>query len=168
MNWRKSTLFSYLHEKLKSCNWYESVTIWGCHWYVTRPRKNIESFSRNFCTWANYIIPNVWLWRPGEIVAVSTNIEIPDQKSAYLLLAEEQLFQPYTYFSVTLYLHFHVVNPIYIIELYGARIVTYVSVVKLWFTIKVSASAVAPESPILFPKRLSERILQNGPFPYKD
>ena len=30
---------------------------------------------------------------------------------ADLLLADEQLFQPYTYFSVTLYLHFYVVNP---------------------------------------------------------
>ena len=49
---------------------------------------------------------------PGEIVAVSTNVEIADKKKiADPLLADEQLFQPYTYFSVTLYLHFHVVDP---------------------------------------------------------
>ena len=37
---------------------------------------------------------------------------------------------------------------------YGARIVTYSSVVKLWFTLRASARAVAPDSPILFPQRL--------------
>ena len=30
----------------------------------------------------------------------------------------------------------------------------YFSVVKLWFTLRASASAVAPESPISFPPRL--------------
>ena len=33
------------------------------------------------------------------------------QKSVHLLIVGEQLFQPYTYVSVSLYLHFHVVNP---------------------------------------------------------
>ena len=42
-----------------------------------------------------------------------------------------------------------------------ARIVTYVSVVKLWFTLRSSASAVAPGSPILFLLRLRKRVLQN-------
>ena len=32
---------------------------------------------------------------------------------------------------------------------YGVRIVTYSSVIKLWFTLRASASAAAPESPIL-------------------
>ena len=54
--------------------------------------------------------PKYFAPTPGEIVAVSTNVEIADKKIADLLLADEQLFQPYTYFSVTLYLHFHVVN----------------------------------------------------------
>ena len=44
---------------------------------------------------------------------------------------------------------------------YGARIVTYSSVVKLWFTLRASARAVAPESPILFLSRLWKRVLQN-------
>ena len=63
--------------------------------------------------------PKYFAPTPGEIVAVSTNVEIADKKIADLLLADEQLFQPYTYFSVTLYLHFHVVNPNcrYIIQL---------------------------------------------------
>ena len=39
---------------------------------------------------------------------------------------------------------------------YGGRIVTYSSVVKLWFTLRASASAVAPESPIGFLSRLEE------------
>ena len=34
------------------------------------------------------------------------------QKNAHLLIVDEQLFQPYNCVSVTLYLHFHVVNPI--------------------------------------------------------
>ena len=53
--------------------------------------------------------PNIWLPRPGEVVAVPTNIDIPDQKKkkAHLLIADEQLFR------ITLHLHFHVVNPIY-------------------------------------------------------
>ena len=44
---------------------------------------------------------------------------------------------------------------------YGTRIVTYSSVVKLWFTLRASARAVAPESPILFHSRLWKRVLQN-------
>ena len=51
------------------------------------------------------------LQRTGEVIAISSNIEIRDKKSAHLLIVGEQLFQPYTYVSVTLYLHFHVVNP---------------------------------------------------------
>ena len=40
---------------------------------------------------------------------------------------------------------------------YGVRIVTYFSVVRLWFTLRASASAAVPELPILFhalPSRL--------------
>ena len=37
---------------------------------------------------------------------------------------------------------------------YGAWIVTYFSVFKLWFTLRPSASAVAPEPPIPLPSRL--------------
>ena len=44
---------------------------------------------------------------------------------------------------------------------YGARIVTYSSVVKLWFTLRAPARAVAPDSPILFPPRLWKRVLKN-------
>ena len=44
---------------------------------------------------------------------------------------------------------------------YGARIVTYLSVVKLQFTLRASARAVAPESLIPFPSRLWKRVLQN-------
>ena len=44
---------------------------------------------------------------------------------------------------------------------YGARIVTYFSVLKVWFTLRASARAVAPEPPILFPPRLWKRVLQN-------
>ena len=47
----------------------------------------------------------------SEVVAVSTNVQIPDKKSAHLLTVDEQLFQPYAYVGVTLYLHFHVLNP---------------------------------------------------------
>ena len=39
-----------------------------------------------------------------------------------------------------------------------ARIVTYFSVFKLWFTLRVSASAEAPETPIAFPSRLWKRV----------
>ena len=60
---------------------------------------------------SHYVIPNIWLQRTGEVIAVSTNAEIRDKKSVHLLIVGEQLFQPYTYVSVTLYLHFHVVNP---------------------------------------------------------
>ena len=49
----------------------------------------------------NYLTPTAWRNR--------RRFQIVDKK-AHLLLADEQLFQPYTYFSVTLYLHFHVVN----------------------------------------------------------
>ena len=66
----------------------------------------LETFAREQIT-----IPSISLQRSEEIVAVSTNVEIADKKIADLLLADEQMFQPYTYFSVTLYLHFHVVNP---------------------------------------------------------
>ena len=49
--------------------------------------------------------------------------------------------------------------------MYEARIVTYFSVVKLWFTLRVSASAMAPESPIPFPstlwKKIDVPVLQN-------
>ena len=44
---------------------------------------------------------------------------------------------------------------------YGARIVTYSSVVKLWFTLRTSARAAAPESPISFDPRLQKRVLNN-------
>ena len=44
---------------------------------------------------------------------------------------------------------------------YGTRIVTYCSVVKLWFTLSASARTVAPESPIPFHARLWKRVLQN-------
>ena len=44
---------------------------------------------------------------------------------------------------------------------YGVRIVTYSSVIKLWFTLRASASAAAPESPISFSQRLWKRVLQN-------
>ena len=44
---------------------------------------------------------------------------------------------------------------------YGTRIVTYFSVVKLWFTLRASARTVAPDSPILFLQRLWKRVLQN-------
>ena len=64
-----------------------------------------------FRTWVHYVIPNIWLQRTGEVAAVSTNVELRDKKNAHLLIVGEQLFQPYTYVSVTLYLHFHVVNP---------------------------------------------------------
>ena len=50
---------------------------------------------------------------------------------------------------------------VHFVSQYGARIVTYFSVFKLWFTLRASASAVAPESPILFHSRLWERVLQN-------
>ena len=39
---------------------------------------------------------------------------------------------------------------------YGAWIVTYCSVFKLWFTLRASASPVAPESLIPLPSRLEE------------
>ena len=50
-----------------------------------------------------------------------------------------------------------------LISQYGARIITYFSVVKLWFTLRASASAEAPESPISFPSRLWRKVhvLQN-------
>ena len=44
---------------------------------------------------------------------------------------------------------------------YGARMVTYSSVVKLWFTLRASARKVAPESLTLFHARLWKRVLQN-------
>ena len=44
---------------------------------------------------------------------------------------------------------------------YGARIVTYFSVTKLWFILRASARAVAPDSPIPFLLRLWKRVFQN-------
>ena len=44
---------------------------------------------------------------------------------------------------------------------YGARIVTYSNVVKLWFTLRASARAMGPESSIGFLSRLWKRIPQN-------
>ena len=44
---------------------------------------------------------------------------------------------------------------------YRVRIATYSSVVKIWFTLRASASALAPDSPILLPPRLWKRVLQN-------
>ena len=38
---------------------------------------------------------------------------------------------------------------------------SYFSVFKLWFTLRASASAMAPDSPILFLSRLWKRVLQN-------
>ena len=66
----------------------------------------LETFTRGRLRNPKYFAPT-----SGEIAAVSTNVEITDKKIADLLLADEQLFHPYTYFSVTLHLHFHVVNP---------------------------------------------------------
>ena len=34
----------------------------------------------------------------------------------------------------------------------------YLRIVKLWFTLRASASAEAPESPILFPSRLRKGV----------
>ena len=50
---------------------------------------------------------------------------------------------------------------IHMLGQYKAKIVTYFSVFKLWFTLSTSASAVAPESPTLFPPRLWKRVFQN-------
>ena len=55
---------------------------------------------------------------------------------------------------------YHAHNTLLVLQ-YGARIVTYFSVVKLWFTLRASARAVAPESPIVFPSILRKRVLQN-------
>ena len=38
---------------------------------------------------------------------------------------------------------------------------SYFSIFKLLFTLRASASAVAPESPTSFPSRLWKRVLQN-------
>ena len=50
---------------------------------------------------------------------------------------------------------------IYMLGQYRAKIVTYFSVFKLWFTLSASASAIAAESPTLFDSRLWKRVLQN-------
>ena len=55
--------------------------------------------------------------------------------------------------------HCHPGQPYYahntlLIGRYGARIVTYSSVVKFWFTLRALARAVAPDSPIPFVSRL--------------
>ena len=42
--------------------------------------KTTSHATLKFRTWADYVIPNIWLQRPGEVVAVSTNIEIADKK----------------------------------------------------------------------------------------
>ena len=42
-NQRNSTLFSYLCKKVKSCNWYGSVTISGHCWYITRAKNSPDS-----------------------------------------------------------------------------------------------------------------------------
>ena len=44
----------------------------------------------------------------------------------------EQLFQPYTYVSVTLYLHFHVVNP-NITYVTIITSITYINYVTLYY-----------------------------------
>ena len=46
------------------------------------------------------------------------------------------------------------VHTLWMINLYGARIVTYFSVFKLWFTVRALASAENPRDWILFPQRL--------------
>ena len=38
---------------------------------------------------------------------------------------------------------------------------SYFSIFKLWFTLRASASAVAPELPALFPSSLWKRVFQN-------
>ena len=57
--------------------------------------------------------------------------------------------------------HMHVLLIFCLLGLYG--IVTYFSTFKLWFTLRASASAEAPDSPILFSSRLWKRVhvLQN-------
>ena len=55
---------------------------------------------------------------------------------------------------------YHVHNTL-LVGQYGVRIVTYFSVVKLWFTLRASASAVAPDFPIPFRLRLWKTGLQN-------
>ena len=79
-----------------------------------------------------HIIPNIWLQRTGEIAAVSTNVELRDKINAHLLMVGEQLFQPYTYVSVTLYLHFHVVNP-NITYVTIITSITYINYVTLYY-----------------------------------
>ena len=54
--------------------------------------------------------------------------------------------------------HVHVLH---ILGLYRAKIVTYCSVFKLWFTLRASASSAAPESPTVLDSRLWKRVLQN-------
>ena len=56
--------------------------------------------------------------------------------------------------------HAHAHNT-FLVGQYGARTVTYSSVVKLWFTLRASARAVAPEAPISFHRRLWKGVLQN-------
>ena len=78
-----------------------------------------------------HIIPNIWLQRTGEVAAVSTNVELRDKKKCSLMVGE-QLFQPYTYVSVTLYLHFHVVNP-NITYVTIITSITYINYVTLYY-----------------------------------
>ena len=51
---------------------------------------------------------------------------------------------------------YHAYNTL-LVGQYGTRIVAYSSVVKLWLTLRASASAVAPKIPILFHVRLWKR-----------
>ena len=51
---------------------------------------------------------------------------------------------------------------IHMLGQYRAKTVTHFSVFKLWFTLSASASAVAPESPILFHPRLWKRVFQKS------
>ena len=44
--------------------------------------------------------------------------------------------------------------------MYDAQVVTYFNDFKVWFTLRASASAVAPQSPISFNSRLLKRTLQ--------
>ena len=55
----------------------------------------------------------------------------------------------------------HIITLCLYVGQYGGRIVTHSSVVKLWFTLRASARAVAPESPIPFTIRLWKTVLQN-------
>ena len=57
--------------------------------------------------------------------------------------------------------HIMLIHYTLLVGQYEVRMVTYFSVVKLWFTLRASASAAAPDSPILFHPRLWKKVLQN-------